>query len=392
MFQLPTRRDVVHGCFFVLVAGCKTLVTVGQGALTVDTTVRSLNCLESSNHENANYSHFVHHLSIALQVVAIVFSVSIITLTRYPAIWQKLTIHGLYSKFRDLDEAFHSSSKKQKAALIFIALFGIGSCFARGLSGYLSVEVVGDRLKANAVAIAVCAWVTAISVCVSSMCFNLSNLLSSAIKYIKEPGVSFRPSVMISMIATISNAVAMRFFVMKFLERRHASFVGQIVGQSIFTMAEFVLGLFTMVSSFEHGWKQRAKEALTNGKLLAFLMGGDALTTWLGYSMITWYSILTNLFFGMKNAVDNPPKICKSQPGDPDFIIGWCFMGLACFIGAITTFAYCHYLLEHADRNYQQAVEQVKAWRCRFFKRDEAALLELTASTHYTFDSNVATI
>ena len=180
MSESSLCRNVVHGGFFFLIAGSKTLVNMGQACLTVDATVLALNCLLQYHQPSVNYDKKVEVANITFQIVAAFFSTSIVVLTRYPAVWNTLTLDKLKSTSSKFHNAFSDSSKKAKATLAGIALLGLLSCFARGISAYLGIEVIiGDRLGIGKMPVVVMAWIAAFTVTVSSICFNLSKSSTS---------------------------------------------------------------------------------------------------------------------------------------------------------------------------------------------------------------------
>lgn len=371
MSFVSSSRATVQGIFFLLISASKTLVNIGQACLTVDATFLALNCLSQYHEKTIDYDNDVSALNIAAQTTAVIFSTLMVALTRYQSIWKHLNLENLQEEFKNTQNAIKDLPRKRRIALFIIGFLGFLSCVARGLSAFLGVEVIlSDRVGLHSSGVIVVGWIALLTVMISAMCFNLSNMLASVAKYLKEPSLSFRPSVMVSMIATVSNAVAMRFFILHFLDRQNANEAGQFIGQSVFTVAEFVMGLFTMVSSFDESWKDNAKETLTHAWPLTVIIVGDAITAWLGYSTITWYSILTDLFLNKQIAPDFMTA-CVSNPSNTDFTTRWVFMGLACFIGVPTTLAYLNYLLEYARESYDKAKNISYCCRYGTFRSEE---------------------
>ncbi|MCB1827927.1 MAG: hypothetical protein KDH94_05815, partial [Coxiellaceae bacterium] len=343
-----------------------------------------LNCLVQYDRENIDYSHRTHLINGFSQAIAAFFSTALVIFTRYPAIWDKLSEQKTRAAIQFLLDEKRVMSRSSKALLSVIALFGFLSCIARGLSAYLFAEILlGDRFGVNPVVVAIIAWLAALTVTLSTMSFNLSNMLSNAARYLKKPTVVFRWDLVISFIATLTQAIAMRFFILTFFDRRQANLTTQIFGQAIFGFAEFVLGLFTMVASFEKGWQQTAKNNMKSAPFLAFIMLGDSITAWLGYSAPTWYSILTSVFLNEPTATLQDVSACSAKASAIDLKLRWSFVGLSCVMGIPATLAYMHYLLAYARSGYERSVDFVKSGyeNCRyrlFMKADDGGFPDLS--------------
>ena len=387
MWNLPPMRDVVsdvaHKSAFALVAGSKTLYNAGAACLTIDTTAMALYCLTEYSHPKSTPSKSVEGLSIFFQIVAALFSTIVVVLSRYPSIWENLMIDNIKSKWGALCNEVEDCSRSRKILLSMIGGFGLLACVARGLSAYLGTEVIlGERLMFTRTGMVICAWIAAITVTISSMCFNLVNMLTGGAKYLKKPTFNISPKVLVWFIGTISNAVAMRFFIKEYLKRRDASSSGQIFAQGVFLIAEFVMGLFTMGSSFEEGWQKKAGTIMKSSILFTFFVLGDAVTSWLGYHAISMYSILVDTF--LAHPTDSTDTFCIVKHSRSDFDLRWTFVALSLLMGVPATFAYLNYLLEPTRKGYDKGkkiynncVSALKSplLYCRFFAEERKPLL-----------------
>lgn len=356
-------RGAAHGVAFFLVASSKTIYNVGAACLTVDATVMAIYCLMEHNNNQAIPSQGVENFSISLQIITATFSTIVVMLSRYPKIWKNLKVSKLEKKLSALQEELQDCGRLRKWLLVGIGVFGLLACIARGISAYLGTEVIlGDRLSFEKTGVAIFAWLVAISVVVSSMCFYLVSMLTAAARYLKQP--TFRPSdkgIVVGLVGVIFTSVAMRFFIKEFLDRQDASSAGQIIGQSVFSLAELIMGLFTVASSFKAGWKDDAKQKMKSSGLFTFFVVGDALTTWLGYSTITLYSILIDIFLLRSAASKDSGSICVSNSDSESLDLGWTFLVVSLVISIPTTFAYFNYLIELAKKGYDGFVKALKS-------------------------------
>jgi hypothetical protein len=193
-------------------------------------------------------------------------------------------------------------------------------------------------------------------------------MMTKAIDYCKNPTLNYQRKDIMPLMGTLSNAIAMRFFILHFLDRQHASNAIQMTGQVIFPLAEFIMGLFTMVASFGDDWKAQAKSNLKHSCLFTGLIAGDGLTTWLGYYTITWYSIFTVTSSPEPALWHNRTKVCPQNENTTDLAKHWTLLGVACLISIPATLSYFHYLLEYAIKNYKDIGE---ALRNRFISSEE---------------------
>jgi len=317
-------RNLVHFAAFLFVAGSKTIYNFGSACLTVDAAVMSIYCLLEYNNKQATPGLFVEIPNFSLQLIAASFSTIVVMLSRYPAIWNGLTLDKLNEKRTELQEALVDCGRWRILVLGVIGICGFFACVARGISAYLATEVIlGERLALGKlpfgeVAVVISAGIAAITVLISSVLFSGVNMLTGAAKFLKDPKEALsnvRGCLAFFImgfwfVGVLLKAVAMRFFIKAFLGRR-SSILGawlpvfQIAAQTAFFVSEFVMGLFTIGSSFEAGWWDSAKENMGSSIFFTGLALGDVVSMWLGYSSITIYDILVDLFLAHPDSPDN---------------------------------------------------------------------------------------
>jgi len=213
-------RGVAHGAAFLLVASSKTVYNVGAACLTVDAMVMAMYCLIEHNNKQAIPSQGLKDFSISLQAIAATFSTIVVMLSRYPKIWKNLKPSQLKEKLSALQEELQDCGRLRKWLLVGIGVFGLLACIARGISAYLGTEVIlGDRLSFEKTGVAIFAWLVAITVVVSSMCFYLVSMLTAAARYLKQPTFKLSAGIVVGFIGVIFTSVAMRFFIKEFLDR-----------------------------------------------------------------------------------------------------------------------------------------------------------------------------
>lgn len=354
-------RGATHGAAFLLVASSKTVYNVGAACLTVDAMVMAMYCLIEYNNKQAIPSQGLKDFSISLQAIAATFSTIVVVLSRYPEIWKNLKISQLQETLDALKEELQDCGRLRKWLLVGIGVFGLLACIARGISAYLGTEVIlGDRLSFEKTGVAIFAWLIAITVVISSMCFYLVSMLTAAARYLKQPAFKLSAGVVVGFIGVIFTSVAMRFFIKEFLDRRDASSAGQITGQIVFSVAELIMGLFTTTYSFKSGWKKKAKQKMRSSGLFTFFVVGDAVSTWLGYSTITLYSILIDIFLLQSSASKDSTSVCVSDSDSESLALSWTFLTVSWMVAIPATLAYFNYLIKYAKKGYDGFVEALK--------------------------------
>ena len=364
--------NIPRACAFILVASSKTLYNVGSAFLTVDATVNAVFCLVNYNDKQALLSKELEGFNLSLQIIAATFSTLLVMMSRYPAIWDKLSIKNLEDMYSELKDEVSDCGRGRQALLLAIGFFGFLACVARGLSAYLGTEVIlRERFTvADKPAIAVQSMV-GITVTISAMCFNLSNMLTSAAKYLNAPKKISVFKAVFGFVAILTSAIVMRFFIKSFLDRRDASETVQVIGQSIAFVAEFVMGLFTMGASFEGNVFQTTRTNLCSSKLFATLVMGDVITTWLGRTLITLYDVLSDIVIASSAVGNHQGKLCPSDQSAKAQSTRVAFFVIALVVGMPMVAAYFNYLLPYSKKGYDDF--------CGLFSRkrgpDEARLL-----------------
>ncbi len=310
-------------------------------------------CLSLYNNKPDSVGKGVEVLNISLQILAATSSTVLVILSRSPKIWENVSIDNIKKKYAELDTELKGCSRKRKGILIFIGLFGVLSCVSRGLSAYLGTEVIlHERLKVQTTVTIIVQWLVAVTVTVSALCFNLSNMLTSAAKFLKEPSLKPSVKVFFAFIAILTGAIVTRFFIKEFLHRRDASEVGQIIGQGVFFLAEFIMGLFTMGASYEGDWWTEAKKQLGSSKVFSTIVIADVVSTWLGYASITLYSILTDLVIAGSVAHQND-EVCPADQTSKDFALRVTFLAIAYVVSMPLVVAYFNYLLKYTMTGFE---------------------------------------
>ncbi len=354
-------KKLAHASAFILVAGSKTIYNVGQACLTVDATVMAIYCLSSYYNKPDAMNKNLEIFSIAMQVFAATISTTVVVWSRYKSISDNLSIEGIKTQYAKLQEELKDCNKKSIALFVSIAFFGVLSCVAPGLSAYLGTEVIfRERFKIINVGVEIAAWIIGITVTVSALCFNLSNMLREAAKYLNKPSFKISFKIVFGFIAVLSGAVVTRFFIKEFLDRRGVNETDQIIAQSVFFLAQFVMDCFTMGSSLKEGWWGAAKTTLKSSLILSTFMFLDVASTWLGYASITLYSILSNVFIE-RSASSHTVMFCPADQTSTDFALRWSFVGLALVIGVPMVISYFNYILDKTEKGYSRMVGFLKS-------------------------------
>jgi len=345
--------NIPRACAFIFVASSKTLYNIGSAFLTVDATVNAMFCLVNYNNKKALPSKGLEGFNLSLQIIAATFSTLLVMMSRYPAIWDKLSIKNLKDMYEELKDEVSDCGRGRKALLLAIVIFGFLACVARGLSAYLGTEVIlRERFTvAEKPAIAVQSVVGA-TVMISSMCFNLSNMLTSAAKTINSPKKISAFKAVFGFVAILTGAVVMRFFIKSFLDRCDASETVQVIGQGVAFFAEFVMGLFTMGASFEGDVFQSTKKNLCSSKLFATMVIGDVITTWLGHTLITLYDVLSDIVIAGSAVGNHQGQLCPSDQSAKTQSTRVAFFVAALVLAVPMVTAYFNYLLSYSKKGY----------------------------------------
>jgi len=392
---LSSPRNFCHGAAFLFVACSKTIYNFGSACLTVDAAVMSIYCLLEYNDKQATPGLFVEIPNFSLQLIAASFSTIVVMLSRYPAIWNGLTLDKLNQKRTELQEALEDCGRWRIFWLGVIGFCGFFACVARGISAYLATEVIlGERLAlgksrfGEVVVVIPAGIIAAITVLISSLLFNGVNMLTGSAKFLKDPKEALSNIrgclAFIIMgfwfIGVLLKAVAMRFFIKAFLDRRSSILeawlpVFQFVALPAFFVFEFVMGLFTIGSSFEPGWWESAKGNMGSSKLFTALALGDVVSMWLGYSSITIYDILVDFFLAHPDSPDN--TICVAEHTNIDLVFRWIFVAASLLLGIPSALTYFNYILQYAKDGY----DSVSAGCCRYalFGRRESVAVSSPA-------------
>lgn len=312
----------------------RSVVTVGQACFTVDETVLAVSRATSKNFPALPLLESNNYLSIGLQIISATLSLIGVLLSRGPTNWNRLQTNYFLKKFKELAGTVKKSALHSKLPCFFPVFFGFSvltallSCTARALSAYL---FVARLLKPFPVLITYFIGILVVpAIFFSALLFNGVNMLNNAAKFIEKPSFSFQLGSALSVFSCISTAVAMRFFILHFFNQFTQNPAYQIPLQILFSVAELMMGLFTMTASFQANWWRETKFLLTQSPLLMGLMVGDTLTGWLGYSLITWYSISTDLL--KQVTVLSPPFM-------------FFMLALSAGIALLPSLTYQHYLL-----------------------------------------------
>ena len=378
MPTIPPKSTVIRSFFFILIAGSKTLTNIGQSCLTVDTLLSTIHCLSHDKNTTLSSDDIasINLSSNISQIIAAFFSTTMIVLTRYPSIWKKLSINHLSDSKASFYTHYDTLNFRYTMLLGLISVFGLLSCVSRGISAYLFSEILfKERWKIEKTTTTFFSMLSALTVTISCLCFNFSNMMASAMTYCKKPQLNCKAKDIMPVIATISNAVAMRFFMLHFLNRQQASYGLQITGQILFPLSEFAMGLFTMVASFQEGWQSRMNQNLKYAWLFTCLVIGDGLTTWLGYYTVIWYSIFTEKSSNPYQT--NSTSICQQHENTENITTKIALLGAACIISLPATLSYFHYLLEYAFETYKGWSTDIQPYCRTHSKEENVALLSI---------------
>ena len=393
---MRTIRKITHASAFVLVATSKTIYDIGAASLTADVTAKALFCLTHYHNKQATPNPGFKGINIGLQVITGILAMILVVISRYPQISKNLSKKGFKEIYHKLNEELVDCSRWRKAALIVIGLFGLLSCVARGLGAHLGTEVIfRERFHLEDSGVDVAAWIVGVIVAVASMCFNWANMLKEAAIYVKDP--IFKPSLrtVFCFIAVLVGAVVTRFFIKEYLDRRHASVLGQVAGQSIFFAAEFIMGLFTIAVYLAKSKFEEAKSIMQKSAVFTILMLVDIVALWFAYTMITLYSILVDLFVEQSAVGNHGKNICPADHSAKDLVLRYSFLVASLIISIPATVGYFNYVLPHAKVGYDEAVMALRSprtWcRQRFFADDqeqEHLLAESNSSINMPHASN----
>lgn len=380
-------KTAVRITLFLLILGTRTFYNILSIILTTNTMNRVTYCMLGYP-DKRDIPGWVTPFNYAFIFLVTTFSTNVMLLSRWQKVWKRSDLTELMKEIKGLRKELPDCWKCFILPLMFVGFFGILASVARAIAGYAVMEVVLgehpwiEKWPLGKIAVGVVAIISAAIVSMSSILFHSVNMLNGAAKIFGNPGkflkgkenepvtcwlVISRSATLLSVIVfgILPRAIAMRFFIKTFLDRRVASLSDpvadgvQITGQSVFFVAELVMGLFTMGSSFEGGWFKKFKEFMSKGTIVTNLLFSlillpGFLSLWYAYSNFTIYDISVDMvdLFSREAPFPKNSTLCFSANSNKNIWLHRFFYAFSSVFGFLSTIAYYNYILSYSKASY----------------------------------------